>query len=592
MAFLEARNGLLPSMSDSVIDPQHPGRRAPARQVAPHASADAHRQDERSPSTPPVAPRIAAIIVTWNRKNAIDAVLRALSQQNYPLSALNIVVVDNGSTDGTADFLIDAWRPEIIADNPTSAAHEPDFRMLHRTSDAPQIPNSGNFASLAIVRNAINHGGCGGFNTGLAFLEHFLDSPAAPLDYAWLVDDDVDLPPDALRQLTATAQSDPTIGIVGSRTVDFDKRDTTTETTIYFDFQRGWMGPEPAPGHPMHDDHHRWAAEMGGTRGPLPFTGVRNVDVVSACSLLARWSAVKRVGLWDSRYFIYCDDADWCLRFRAAGYRVVVDLDAVVYHTYWLAKLTPARGYYSQRNLIWVIQKTLSGAALKKAMFRRLGSVLRQSFKAMTHCRLFHAEIIRRTAHDVITGRGGRLTDDGPAYVPVLDAFHDAGALRHDATVMVMCSHHDSIEWADDLRSDLMHTLIEQGRPEIQPRWIYMVRNDVPDPRPAGGGTANASTLPDRITFEPNRKSKWRVQKPFLRTPPTAVVIFDQHNDFPLLHSRYNIHIERRRPDMCQPERDGTAIRARFLLRWFGTALRSALYAAAARRRLHAGKYG
>src|SRR6185369_13414681 len=143
--------------------------------------------------------------------------------------------------------------------------------------------------------------------------------------YAWLVDDDIDLPDHALAQLLSTAESDGTIGLVGSRTVDFADRQTTIETTIYFDRENGWMGPDPTPGHPRAEEHRRWVESVGGTRGRLPFAGLRDVDVVSACSLLARWSAVKKVGLWDARFFIYCDDADWCLRFPAAGFRVVLD---------------------------------------------------------------------------------------------------------------------------------------------------------------------------------------------------------------------------------------------------------------------------
>ena len=75
--------------------------------------------------------------------------------------------------------------------------------------------------------------------------------------------------------------------------------------------------------------------------------------------MLARWGGVKKVGFWDYRYFIYCDDADWCLRFAQAGYRVVLSLDAVVYHTPWHHKLTPARAYYAMRNIMWVLRKVL-----------------------------------------------------------------------------------------------------------------------------------------------------------------------------------------------------------------------------------------
>jgi GT2 family glycosyltransferase len=545
-------------------------------------------------------PRIAAIVVTWNRRAEVDRVLGALSRQDFPRDQLDVVIIDNASTDGTADFLIRAWRPQLIVENPTHAAHLPDFRVQHTSAlELADASNAGGFASLALVRNTHNHGGCGGFNTGLAFLEHFLDSTADPLDYAWLIDDDVDLPPDALVQLTAAAQADPRIGIVGSRTVDFDQRDITTETTIYFDFERGWMGPEPTPQHHMHAAHHEWATRAGGTRGPGSFGGIRDVDVVPASSMLARWSAVKQVGFWDSRFFIYCDDADWCLRIRAAGYRVVCNLDAVVYHTYWLSKLTPTRAYYSQRNLIWVIRKTLRGMRLKRALFRRLGSLLVQSFKAMLQCRLFHAEIIRRTAHDAITGRGGRLDHEGPPRIPIMDALHHAGALTPDATIMVMCSHHESIAWADDLRAFITHTLLDQGRLHIQPRWIYMVREDVPDPQratetagAAAAGPANATCLPQRIIFQRKRRHKWQVQRPLLRCPPTAVVVFDQCNEFPLLHSRCNIHLDWRRLHLAQLERDGPLIRARLFLRLLATALLCILYAAAARHRPHRGKYG
>jgi GT2 family glycosyltransferase len=550
------------------------------------------------------SPRVAAIIVTWNRHAAVDVVLRALTRQEFPRERLDVVVVDNASTDGTASFLAERWRPEAVVENPTLAADEPAFSGGPRperhapgrngTAGHPETRhpgNAGGFASLTVVRNAQNLGGCGGFNTGLAFVDRYLDSPTNPLAYVWLVDDDVDLPESALEQLVRTAEGDPAIGLVGSRTMDFADRSNTIETTIYFDSENGWMGPDPMPAHPRHEEHRRWAEAVGGTRGRLPFAGVRDVDVVSACSLLARWEAVKKVGFWDARYFIYCDDADWCLRFARSGYRVVVDLDALVYHTYWLSKITPVRAYYSQRNLIWLIQKALDGRRLRRATMRRLGALLLDSRKAMTHCRLFHAEIIRRTAHDVCANRGGRLDDEGPAAEPLLNAFDRAGALRGDATVLVMCSHHESIAWADELHLRLRYALIDAGRAADLPRLVYMVREGVPDPA-VGGSIVHPHPHPRRIVFAPNRGSKWRANRPFLRRPPDAVVIFDQHNDFPLLRSRANIHIDRRRPGLAQCEPDGLGRRAAFLWRWLRTAARCAAYAVTVKPYVRTGRYG
>lgn len=533
-------------------------------------------------------PNVAVVIVTWNRHEAVSGVLAALARQRYPVTKLDVVVVDNASTDGTTQHLAEQFRPELIVDNPAVEAHEPAFRIPQGGSTPGAGSNALGFRSLAVIRNTRNHGGCGGFNTGLAFVADHLDRAGAaePPAYVWLVDDDVDLPDDAGTHLVGAAEVDPSIGIVGSRTVDFARRDTTIETTIYFDSENGWMSPDPPPGHRLAEDHRRWIERVGGTRGVRDFCGIREVDVVSACSLLARWSAVRKVGFWDKRYFIYCDDADWCLRFGKAGYRVVCNLDAVVFHTYWLSKLTPARAYYSQRNLVWLMQKVLGTRALRRATFRRLASLLVDARKAATHCRLFHAEIIRRTAHDIVTGRGGKLDNEGPKPTALLESFERAGALGSHAEVLVMCSHPGSIEWADQLRAALAHALLDRGRLAEQPRWTYLVRQGVRDP---GGPGAH---LPVRIVFEPNKRSKWRSQRKYLRRPPHAVVVFDQSNDFPLIRGTMNIHVDRRRPEIAQVERDGFGPRLAFLARFAVTALRCMVYAWRVRPIVHAGRYG
>ncbi len=567
---------------------------APAHDaMSTHAQARAPVQLGARPvevrTTPNTDPNVGVVIVTWNRREAVDAVLTAIRRQGYPLDRLDVAIIDNASTDGTAAFLEERWRPERRIDNPTDAADRPEFRESDRASRI----NAGGFRSLTIVRNAHNLGGCGGFNTGLAWVERSLDTPgrADRPDYVWLVDDDVDLPPDALRRLVDTAESDADIGIVGSRTVDFDDRSSTLETTIYFDADEGVMSPDPPIGHPMADSHAAWVARTGGTRGRLEFRGQRDVDIVSACSLLARWSAVRRVGFWDRRYFIYCDDADWCLRFRRAGYRVVCDLGAVAYHTYWLSKLTPVRGYYARRNLLWMAHKVMTRQRLRRIVPRRFAAALLESRKAATHCRLFHAEIIRRSVHDVITDRAGKLDVEGPSPVPLLEGLDSVRALRPEAEILVMCSHPDSIAWADEWRARVTHALLDAGRLTDQPRWTYMVRAGVPDPGPGTRGSGPAFN-PARFCFQPNRRSKWWAQRRYIARPADAVVVFDQHNDFPLVRSRANVHVDRRTPGVVQIERDGLARRAAFFLRWAWTSLRAPIYALTVRPRTTSERYG
>jgi GT2 family glycosyltransferase len=48
--------------------------------------------------------------------------------------------------------------------------------------------------------------------------------------------------------------------------------------------------------------------------------------------MLVRRTAIDQVGLFDEGYFMHCEDLDWCMRFRLAGWRVVFVPDAVVTH--------------------------------------------------------------------------------------------------------------------------------------------------------------------------------------------------------------------------------------------------------------------
>lgn len=558
-----------------MVAQDHPGNPDPV-QTARTATGGHTVPAVRPPAAPARPPRLAVVIVTWNRKDAVAAVLRALSAQTFPAERLDVVVVDNASTDGTSEALIGRWRPDVVAENPSTAAHEPDFRIPGRAEGA------GLFGSLSLVRNAHNLGGCGGFNTGFAFVERYLGHGEP--DYVWLVDDDVDLPPDAAQRLVETAEADASIGVVGSRAVDFNDRRTTIETTIYFDSRRGRMSDTPIPGHRLAADHARWVAQTGGTRGDRAFHGVREVDVASACSLLARWSVVKQVGFWDYRYFIYCDDADWCLRIARAGHRVVCNLDAVVYHTPWFQKLTPARLYYSQRNIVWVIQKVFPPGRLKYATFRWLASILNDCLQASWHRRLFHAEIIRRTAADVIANKGGRLDDEGPPKLPVAEALDAAGALHPGASIALCCNSPRLQAAAADLRRRIDAFLAARARSADRPRWIEIARNDVP---PTGDTPAD-----ERIVYSRRLRSKLLRQVPLLRRRPTAVVVFDQTNDFPLLCGGRNIHIDLKWPDQAQVERDGLGPRLAFMARWLPTALRSLWYVALLRPYRSPNRYG
>jgi GT2 family glycosyltransferase len=57
-----------------------------------------------------------------------------------------------------------------------------------------------------------------------------------------------------------------------------------------------------------------------------------DVDAISGACMLVRHDAIVAVGGFDEGYFMHCEDLDWCMRFRLAGWRVVFVPDAVVMH--------------------------------------------------------------------------------------------------------------------------------------------------------------------------------------------------------------------------------------------------------------------
>lgn len=120
--------------------------------------------------------KVAALVVTYNRLELLKEVINALRGQTY--SQLSIVVVNNGSTDNTAQW-------------------------LSRQSDVTTITQG-------------NTGGAGGFNTGMRYIaEHNYDA-------CWLMDDDVVCSPDALEELLNALQKNDNIGFVCSKVVGLD----------------------------------------------------------------------------------------------------------------------------------------------------------------------------------------------------------------------------------------------------------------------------------------------------------------------------------------------------------------------------------
>lgn len=257
-------------------------------------------------------PRVGIVVVNWRRRAVTAACLRALRALTY--ANWFPVLVDNDSADFSADE-VRALAPEAL-----------------------------------YLRTDANRGFAGGSNLGMRAA---LDAQA---DHVWFLNNDAEPEPDALDQLVAAASPDPTIGVVGAKILRGDDAARFDSIALAVDLRSGRIY---LTGHDELD------------RGQ--YDELSDTVAVSGCSMLVRRTACELLRGFDERYFAYLEDADFCLRARAVGLRVVVAPRARVRH-----QRAPATGerqsagslYYTTRNHLRLVDEHGDGGPLTRATRR------------------------------------------------------------------------------------------------------------------------------------------------------------------------------------------------------------------------------
>jgi len=140
---------------------------------------------------------------------------------------------------------------------------------------------------------------------------------AAPADFHLVLNPDIVVAPGAVDELLAFAEARPRAGIVGPQLLNEDGS-VQDSCRRFYTFRvlllrrtflgRLWPRTRAVDAHLMRDFDHR---------------GERAVDWVLGGCMLARRTALERVGPLDGRFFLYFEDVDWCFRMWQAGWEVL-----------------------------------------------------------------------------------------------------------------------------------------------------------------------------------------------------------------------------------------------------------------------------
>ncbi len=214
---------------------------------------------------------LITVVPNWNLKTDLIECLESLRRVSY--APHRIIVVDNGSTDGSAEMI------------PTDY---PDVILI-------ALPENWGYAA------ALNAG--------------IVRALALGAVYVVALNNDTVVPFDTFSRLVSRMAQDPGISIVAPKILYYSHPDLIFSLG---DRMYRWL---PVP----RGYGYKWKDSPSLARS-------MEFDYVTGCAMLIRASLFREIGLFDTGFFLFYEDGDFCRRARDRGGRIVCDGSTVIYH--------------------------------------------------------------------------------------------------------------------------------------------------------------------------------------------------------------------------------------------------------------------
>lgn len=305
-------------------------------------------------------PTVAIIILNWNNPTDTLACLRSVMAIDYPPDRLQIIVVDNGSNDDSVTRILAVY-PDVI-----------------------------------LIATNSNMGYAGGNNVGIRHaLAHGADS-------VLILNNDVLVQPDLLVGLLQTIQDKPCAGVVTPLIADAAHTSRVWAAGAQVNWKLGTIERIYA-GHTVQQ-----------LQTQRPF----EVEIAPGSAMLVRRDVFDRIGLMDVSYFLYFEEADWCLKARNAGFSIFACPSSLVWHkvSATLGQSSPITDYYMARNQWRFIVRHWSGLVRVRILACALGWQLLVvgTYTAKSHegRRTLNRNARFLGLRDAVLGRSGEMGRD------------------------------------------------------------------------------------------------------------------------------------------------------------------------------------